>query len=82
MPAAADIWYLIILGGSLTAVAQYALVKAYTIADASFVQPFDNIKLPLNVAISFLVFGTFFKKTALYYNFSEKVIFPKTSKNL
>jgi drug/metabolite transporter (DMT)-like permease len=58
MPAAADIWYLIILGGSLTAIAQYALVKAYTIADASFVQPFDNIKLPLNVAISFLVFGT------------------------
>ncbi|MGL5267555.1 MAG: DMT family transporter, partial [Plesiomonas shigelloides] len=45
------------LVGLLTAFAQMAIAKAYASADASFVQPFDNFKLPINVAAGWLVFG-------------------------
>lgn len=48
---------IIIAAGALTAMAQFALVKAYSIADAAYLQPFDHLKLPLNVLLGFLVFG-------------------------
>lgn len=41
----------------MTALAQWAIVKAYSLADASFVQPFDHAKLPLNVLAGWMVFG-------------------------
>ncbi|CSE03207.1 transporter%2C DME family [Vibrio cholerae] len=41
----------------MTALAQWAIAKAYAVADASFVQPFDHAKLPLNVLAGWLVFG-------------------------
>jgi S-adenosylmethionine uptake transporter len=37
--------------------AQYFLTRAYTAADAAYVQPFDDLKLPLNVFAGWLVFG-------------------------
>ncbi len=43
--------------GLLTALAQQAIARAYSAADASFVQPFDYAKLPLNVLAGWLVFG-------------------------
>ena len=43
--------------GALTALAQYLLTLAYATADAAYVQPFDDLKLPLNVAAGWLVFG-------------------------
>lgn len=43
--------------GLLTVFAQYAIAKAYSIADAAYLQPFDHIKLPFNVALGILVFG-------------------------
>jgi drug/metabolite transporter (DMT)-like permease len=43
--------------GALTAVAQYLLTLAYATADAAYVQPFDDLKLPLNVAAGWIVFG-------------------------
>ncbi|MGL4601214.1 MAG: hypothetical protein ACRCVE_06945, partial [Plesiomonas sp.] len=43
--------------GLLTAFAQTAIAKAYASADASFVQPFDNFKLPINIAAGWIVFG-------------------------
>ena len=52
------VWIFLASAGLLTALAQFALVRAYTVADASFVQPFDHVKLPLNVIVSFLVLGT------------------------
>ena len=58
LPQGADTWLLLALAGLITSLAQYALIRAYTVADASFVQPFDNVKLPLNVLAGFLVFGT------------------------
>lgn len=43
--------------GLLTAAAQYVLVKAYSVADAAYLQPFDHLKLPLNVVLGWIVFG-------------------------
>ena len=43
--------------GLLTAVAQYLLTLAYATADAAYVQPFDDLKLPLNVLAGWVVFG-------------------------
>lgn len=47
----------VILAGVLTAAAQYALARAYRVADAAYLQPFDHLKLPMNVALGFAVFG-------------------------
>ena len=47
----------LLLAGLLTALAQYALARAYMIADAAFLQPFDHVKLPFNVALGVLTFG-------------------------
>jgi drug/metabolite transporter (DMT)-like permease len=50
-------WVLLAAAGLLTALAQWAIAKAYAAADASFVQPFDHAKLPLNVFAGWVVFG-------------------------
>jgi drug/metabolite transporter (DMT)-like permease len=50
------IWY--VLGaGLLTAAAQHVLVRAYSLADAAFLQPFEHVKLPFNVVLGFVAFG-------------------------
>lgn len=48
---------LFVAAGLLTAMAQYFLTLAYAVADAAYVQPFDDLKLPLNVLAGWLVFG-------------------------
>lgn len=40
---------LIVASGLLTSAAQYFITRAYATADAAYVQPFDYLKLPLNV---------------------------------
>lgn len=50
-------WYYLILTGILIALAQWALVKAYSSADASFIQPFDLVKMPLNIFAGWLFFN-------------------------
>ncbi len=57
MPNGQTVWLLLIGAGVMTALAQCAIAKAYAVADASFVQPFDHAKLPLNVLAGWLVFG-------------------------
>ena len=47
---------LLIIGGLLTGVAQGCLAVAYKRADAAYVQPFDHLKLPLNVLAGWMVF--------------------------
>lgn len=48
----------LLLGAGLcTALAQFALAQAYSIADAAYLQPFDHLKLPFNVGLGLLVFG-------------------------
>ena len=49
--------FLLLGAGFLTALAQYFLVRAYAAADASYLQPFDHVKLPLNIAAGWLVFS-------------------------
>jgi drug/metabolite transporter (DMT)-like permease len=56
VPAGQVLWMLI-LGGGLVFVAQYLLSKSYAIADANFVQPFDDLKLISNVLVYGLYFG-------------------------
>ncbi|WP_296038178.1 DMT family transporter [uncultured Agrobacterium sp.] len=48
---------LLLAAGLLTALGQYLLTLAYNAADAAYVQPFDDLKLPLNVFAGWLVFG-------------------------
>lgn len=56
VPSGAALW-LLIGAGVLTVLANYLLTLAYQKADAAFVQPFDHLKLPLNIAVGFLAFG-------------------------
>lgn len=51
-----QMWPLLLLSGVAVALAQWSIAKAYVKADASFVQPFDLIKLPFNVLAGWLVF--------------------------
>ncbi|AZL84431.1 MULTISPECIES: DMT family transporter [Aliivibrio] len=57
VPSDMTMWMLLFGAGVMTALAQWAIVKAYSAADASFVQPFDHAKLPLNVLAGWMVFG-------------------------
>lgn len=49
--------WLVAITGILTTIAQFSLAKAYSIADAAYLQPFDHLKLPMNVALGWLAFG-------------------------
>lgn len=49
--------WVVLAAGLFTGAAQYLLARAYVVADASYLQPFDHVKLPLNVALGVLVFG-------------------------
>lgn len=52
-----DSLWLVVLSGLLMAAAQYLLVRAYAVADAAYLQPFDHLKLPMNVGLGLLFFG-------------------------
>ncbi len=56
LPTISTCWLFLVLG-VLTALAQYFIAKAYHAADAIFVQPFDYVKLPINVLLGFIFFG-------------------------
>ena len=51
-----NILWLLVVGGAIQFVAQYFMTKAYSNADASFLQPFDDLRLPFNVIAGFLAF--------------------------
>ncbi|MCY6381719.1 DMT family transporter [Hoeflea prorocentri] len=48
---------LVVLAGAMTMAAQWLIVRAYASADAAYVQPFDHVKLPLNIMAGWIVFG-------------------------
>ena len=52
-----EAWYYLTATGLLIALAQWALVKAYSSADASFIQPFDLVKMPLNILAGWYFFS-------------------------
>lgn len=51
-----DVLGMIALGGGLIALAQWMLARAYTLADAAFLQPFDHVKLLFNVGLGAAAF--------------------------
>ncbi|WP_051686496.1 DMT family transporter [Vibrio pacinii] len=57
MPQGIEVWCLLFLAGVSTALAQWSIVKAYSIVEASFLQPFDHAKLPLNIIAGWMMFG-------------------------
>ena len=56
MPGTTILGWLLV-GGLIMMAAQYLLTWSYAAADAAFVQPFDHVKLPLNILAGWLVFG-------------------------
>ena len=50
-----DAFWLIALLGLVTAASQYFLSLAYKVADATYLQPFDDLKLPLNLLLGWIV---------------------------
>jgi S-adenosylmethionine uptake transporter len=53
LPAEGGLWLLLLLG-VLTAAAQYFLAFAYKVADATYLQPFGDLKVPLTAVIGFV----------------------------
>jgi drug/metabolite transporter (DMT)-like permease len=53
LPADLGLWLLLLLG-VLTAAAQYLLAFAYKTADATYLQPFGDLKVPLTAIIGFV----------------------------
>jgi drug/metabolite transporter (DMT)-like permease len=56
VPAGTVLWLTVLLGLA-TAVSQYLLTRAYAVADATYLQPFDDLKLPLNLLLGWIVLG-------------------------
>jgi len=52
-PTGNALW-LILLLALITAASQYLLWSAYKLADASYLQPFDDLKLPINVLLGWI----------------------------
>ena len=55
VPPTGDALWLVLLLGFVTAAAQYFLSLAYKVADATYLQPFDDLKLPLNTLLGWIV---------------------------
>lgn len=53
-PAGGAAWVILFLG-LITAVSQYLMWSAYKRADATYLQPFDDLKLPLNVLLGWIL---------------------------
>jgi len=56
LPSGTALWLLALLG-ALTAAAQYLLAYAYKVADAAYLQPFGDSKVPLSGLIGWLILG-------------------------
>ena len=54
LPTGTGLWLLLLLGG-LTAAAQYLLSFAYKVADATYLQPFGDLKVPLSGLLGWIV---------------------------
>ncbi len=47
----------LVVSGFVMALSQYWLVRAYEVADAAYIQPFDDLKLPVNFALGWIFLG-------------------------
>jgi drug/metabolite transporter (DMT)-like permease len=56
LPSGTALWLLALLG-ALTAAAQYLLAFAYKVADAAYLQPFGDLKVPLSALLGWILLG-------------------------
>lgn len=56
LPSGDGLWLLLLLG-ALTAAAQYLLAIAYKVADATYLQPFGDTKVPLSGLLGWIALG-------------------------
>jgi drug/metabolite transporter (DMT)-like permease len=56
LPSGTALWLLALLG-ALTAAAQYLLAYAYKVADAAYLQPFGDSKVPLSGLLGWVLLG-------------------------
>ena len=56
LPSGDGLWLLGLLG-LLTAAAQYLLAFAYKVADAAYLQPFGDLKVPLSGLLGWIALG-------------------------
>lgn len=56
LPAGDGLWLLLLLG-ALTGVAQYLLAFGYKVADATYLQPFGDTKVPLSGLLGWIALG-------------------------
>lgn len=56
-PDGLSVILLLLIVGFLTAMAQLCLALSYKLGDASYVQPFDHVKLLFNIVVSWWVFN-------------------------
>jgi len=56
LPSGTGLWLLLLLG-LLTAAAQYLLGIAYKLADATYLQPFGDLKVPLGGLVGWIALG-------------------------
>jgi len=56
IPTGTALWLLLLLG-ALTAAAQYLLAYAYKVADATYLQPFGDLKVPLSALVGWVILG-------------------------
>ena len=56
IPGETVIMLLLLVAGFLSAMAQLCLALSYKMGDASYVQPFDHVKLLFNILISWWLF--------------------------
>jgi len=56
LPSGNGLWLLLLLG-VLTALAQYLLAAAYRRADATYLQPFGDLKVPLSALLGWALLG-------------------------
>lgn len=56
LPSGDGLWLLALLG-ALTAAAQYLLAFAYKVADATYLQPFSDSKVPLSGLLGWMLLG-------------------------
>lgn len=56
LPSGTGLWLLLLLG-VLTAIAQYLLGFAYKVADATYLQPFADFKVPLSGLVGWIALG-------------------------
>ena len=56
LPSGNALWLLALLG-ALTAAAQYLLAYAYKVADATYLQPFGDSKVPLSGLLGWVILG-------------------------